>query len=143
MKRVDKKGAAGLIIGIIVALIVVGGVIFFIVSKGGEVNVIPGNESGGNRGSGSGDGGISSWCNDNWAVAKASSLDTEVSIVNYEGKTRCLLEQFVPGGAASSRIYCIDKNCNPSSTIFCLQKNLEGEFVCAEGRFPTFEEISE
>ncbi|MDO8468090.1 MAG: hypothetical protein Q7S56_04055 [Nanoarchaeota archaeon] len=86
----NKKGALGLIIGIVVAVLVVGGISYFAFSGSSDDNIVNGTSgggsgsgasSGGNSGSssGSGEGSISS----SWCSANRGTIET------FKGRQAC------------------------------------------------------
>jgi len=108
MKIKNKKGAAGMIIGIIIALGVIGVIIFFVVgsSGGSQPSVGTGTprDSGGNGGTGGGTpsnnggegSGDFSWCKKSLAQANIVGFEF-IGMTKFKGKDACHLEYTIPG----------------------------------------------
>ena len=112
----NKKGALGLIIGIVVAVLVIGGVSYFAFSGNSDDDIVNGSSgvgsgsgaSGGTSGGSSGgtgssgsSGSISSWCTSGSSPGKdlvSSGEDVEIiknkvdGIKTFKGKPACLFE---------------------------------------------------
>ncbi len=109
----NKKGALGLIIGIVVAVLVIGGVSYFAFSGNSDDDIVNGSsgvgsgsgESGGTSGSSESNGDISIWC-----YQLGPGVGSVVGIENYRGVQTCHTQKTV--GPTTKDFYFISHSTN-------------------------------